>query len=145
MKTSKFDLCLTKLKLVTAERNASFLTPLQKLAYMIDMTRKILIKYQNIVHNATESSEVLEGLVHPTVIVFTDGGEAKRCTHELIAPKRRDKGSEELTVLVQWALVIPLESIQDSEVLGFGSSNVSYCYCRRCGLEALPFDKAVEA
>ena len=112
---------------------------------MVDMTGKILVKEEYIIiHNSAEVSETLKGLVHPTVVVFTDGGEAKRCTHELIASKRHDEGSEELTVFLQSTLMITFEVIQDHEVLGFGPSNISDYNRRRCGLESFTLDKARE-
>ena len=68
---------------------------------MADMTGKILIEDDDIIHNTTEVLETLESFVHPTVVVLTDGGEAKRSTHELVASERRDESSEKLTVSVQ--------------------------------------------
>jgi hypothetical protein len=50
----------------------------------------------------------------------------------------------ELTFFVQWTLIIPLGGIKKCKVPGFRSSNVSYGYCWRCGLESLMLDKAVK-
>ena len=69
---------------------------------MVNMTNKILVIDQDIIHNAAEVIEVLEGLVHSAVIVFSDGGEAKRCMQELVMPEGADKCGEQLAFFAQW-------------------------------------------
>ena len=42
------------------------------------------------------------------------------------------------------ALMLPLDGIKDSQILGLGPSNIGDCYCWGHGLESLMPDKVIE-
>lgn len=71
---------------------------------MISVLCCIVIVSDHIVNNATVACESSKGFVHPAVIMLGCGGDPKG-DRVLESRKWRDESSQELVLLIQWALL----------------------------------------
>ena len=113
-----------------------FITPLQKLSDVC-MFLDIAVVDKDVINNVAESSKGHEGLIRPAVVMFGYGRYAVKCPKEFVPPKRGDECDKELTVLIQWVLVVSLHCIHLREDFCIVSRDVSIGLSWSCGLVTL--------
>ena len=91
-----------------------------------------VIIYDDIIHNAVVAIKACEDLIYSVVVVLRYGGYTIRSSEVLEPPKRCNEGSEELTFIIQWALMIALHCDQFGKDFYMIGVDVCNCLGRGC-------------
>ena len=92
---------------------------------MTDVFSLVAVEHNDIVDNLPEVLHLTEGLVHPPVVVFTDGRDPVGGSQKLKATMRGDKGSQLLAFLVKRDLVVALKCVKCGEELCLSLCDIS--------------------
>ena len=142
--TSKQNFLLPKPEPVTVKGHASVGASLQELVNVGNVVCKWSVKGAHIIDDFRVLRQTAHCFIHAAVVVLWDRANAVRCSKVFVQPKECDKRRQQLTLFVQRALVISLQSVERSKELGIRGGYFGNGLCRRGWLVDLATNKRVQ-